>query len=279
LQRRRIVPTISKIGPKLALCGVVSGLFLIGWAARHSVAQAPAQDSQSPPPLQAPPSGRPEEAKVAVPQSPAGTASELALPPPEAGAATEPTAAPEFKASADALAPVTGAAGNQAVEVDDPEKVAIVFVEHNYAHAEAQLKSLKEEAEKLRARLAKVEAGIKRWDRVLVALAQSQGLAAVAPSTELAPVSAKAKVVTPDDSTLSEPATDLSPVPANSKAVPRNSATKEPAPPAGDAVPGPPPAAGDAEPRAASFVQSPPLPLPEATKPADTPGDLVPRSR
>ena len=82
------MPTISKIGPKLALCGIVSGLFLIGWAARNSVAQAP---NHVKPPLQLPPaspSEKPAETKVAAPQDSPDTRSELAPPLPEPGPAS-----------------------------------------------------------------------------------------------------------------------------------------------------------------------------------------------
>ena len=72
-------------------------------------------------------------------------------------------------------APVTVGPDHSPAEGDDPEKVANVFLEQNQKLAEAQLKALKDEAEKLRARLTKVEAGIKRWDRLLEALKQSQG--------------------------------------------------------------------------------------------------------
>src|ERR1017187_7589056 len=88
MQRRCIMPAISKIGPKLAFCGVVSGLFLIGWAARHSVAQGPPQDSPSPPPPQATSSAKPAEAKIAAPQDPPETKSELAPALPELGPAS-----------------------------------------------------------------------------------------------------------------------------------------------------------------------------------------------
>ena len=37
--------TIRKIGPKLILCGFFSGLFLVGWASRSSIAQGRAQDA------------------------------------------------------------------------------------------------------------------------------------------------------------------------------------------------------------------------------------------
>jgi hypothetical protein len=40
--------------------------------------------------------------------------------------------------------------------------------------AETQLKNLRDEAEKLRARLQKVEAGIRRWETLLTALQASE---------------------------------------------------------------------------------------------------------
>ncbi len=48
------------------------------------------------------------------------------------------------------------------------------FVQHQKM-AESQLKSLKSEEAKLRDRLRKVEAGIKRWESLLGALKQSEG--------------------------------------------------------------------------------------------------------
>ena len=48
VQWRCNMPTLSKIGPRLALCGLIAGLFLVGWAARYSAAQNPAQDEPKP---------------------------------------------------------------------------------------------------------------------------------------------------------------------------------------------------------------------------------------
>ena len=56
----------------------------------------------------------------------------------------------------------------------------MAFVEQNQKMAESQLKNLKDEEAKLRDRLRKVEAGIKRWESLLGALKQSQGSVAVA---------------------------------------------------------------------------------------------------
>ena len=73
------------------------------------------------------------------------------------------------------LSPAT--APGLTVENDDPEKSVQAFVTQNRKVAEGQLKSLKSEAERLRARLQKVEAGIKRWESLVSALDQSEGAA------------------------------------------------------------------------------------------------------
>ena len=175
--------TICKLGPKLALCCVVCGLCLVGWAGRFSIAQSGGQDS--PPPAKA------EEPKVAAPQAKpdvpkaepelpkAETAAPvlgpvfsdaLLLPRETDGPAREPSLKP---VDPPAPAPVVVGPDHSPLEAEDPEKVANDFLEHNHKFAEAQLKALKEEAEKIKARLAKVEAGIKRWDRLVEALKQS----------------------------------------------------------------------------------------------------------
>ena len=51
------------------------------------------------------------------------------------------------------------------------------FVAQNRKVAQAQLKGLKDEAEKLRSRLQRVEAGIKRWEALLTALEKSGAIA------------------------------------------------------------------------------------------------------
>ncbi len=60
---------------------------------------------------------------------------------------------------------------------EDPEKAAMALAERDANLAEAQLKSLRDEAAKLRHRLRRVEGGIKRWESLLGALRQSQGVA------------------------------------------------------------------------------------------------------
>jgi phage shock protein A len=114
-----------------------------------------------------------------------------------------------------ATAPYTVASGTAPVEMDDPEKTATAFLEQNQKLAETNLKALKEEAEKLRARLTKVEAGVRRWERLLEALKQSEGdLGADSPPARVSSVVipgesrvSKKSVILP----LDEP-TELSPV-------------------------------------------------------------------
>jgi anti-sigma-K factor RskA len=57
----------------------------------------------------------------------------------------------------------------------------LAFAQQNEKMAESAVKALKDEEAKLRARLEKVEAGIKRWENLLGALKQSQGDAEVPP--------------------------------------------------------------------------------------------------
>ena len=169
--------TIRKFGPKLVLCCVVCGLCLVGWAGRFSIAQSGGQDSP-------PPAAKPEEPKAAIlgakPEVPRAE-SAAPIPAPVSGEALQLPHEPGALASEPALkpvdppapAPVVVGPDHSPLEAEDPEKVASDFLEHNHKFAEAQLKALKEEAEKLKARLAKVEGGIKRWDRLLEALKQS----------------------------------------------------------------------------------------------------------
>jgi hypothetical protein len=55
----------------------------------------------------------------------------------------------------------------------------LVFVAENQKLAESQLRNLKDEESKLKSRLLKVQAGIKRWESLAQALKQSQESVAV----------------------------------------------------------------------------------------------------
>lgn len=67
---------------------------------------------------------------------------------------------------------------------DDPDARARSFVEKNRREADEQLKTLREEAVQLKGRLARVEAGIRRWEALAEALDRSQDRAANRPQGE-----------------------------------------------------------------------------------------------
>jgi hypothetical protein len=153
-----------RIDPKLILAGILGSLTLIVWVGpntlAHNTPQEPALQSSAPAEKSVP---RPEEprttkpAEFAKPESSATQAKEDAvpiIPPPVEIVSGHPSEAP-------------GAS-------DDPEKSALAFLEQNRKVAQDQLKGLKDEAEKLRSRLQKVEAGIKRWESLLEALKRSE---------------------------------------------------------------------------------------------------------
>jgi hypothetical protein len=189
-QGRCIVPSISKRVPKLACVAAFAAVCVIGWVTEATLAQDPAEtpgsfpspdkDAAAPAPVQGRPSSNPEPAKPSVgivspvppPERPVGLFSaETALTPPAPKAALLATGANSAPDSPIELSPIN--------DPDDPEKAAMAFVEQNQKLAESQLKNLKDEQAKLRARLQKVEGGIKRWEALVGALKQTQGSVAI----------------------------------------------------------------------------------------------------
>jgi hypothetical protein len=67
-------------------------------------------------------------------------------------------------------------------ESEDPEKAVQSFVEQSQKVAETQLKNLRNEQAKLRARLQKIEAGVKRWEALVEALKMSTNVNSVTQS-------------------------------------------------------------------------------------------------
>jgi hypothetical protein len=159
-----------RIIPPVTLAVVLGCLGLIGWVARSTRAQdtpekpGPATSTVAAPEPSPQPKPGPATSTVAVPEpSPQpGLPPGSDLPPPG------PAPAPVVVRTPCAVEP--GIASPGAAETDDPEKNAQAFIDQNRKVAEAQLKSLKEEAEKLRSRLQKVDAGIQRWESLLAAL-------------------------------------------------------------------------------------------------------------
>jgi hypothetical protein len=179
------MPSISKRAPKLACVAAFVALCVIGWVAEATLAQDPAERPGS---LPSPDATAPVHSTVQDLPSPGsepakpliGSASPVPPSEPPVGLPSEKTAETPPTSRLD-IAPGVNPAQGSTIEPslrtdsDDPEKAALAFVEQNQKLAESQLKNLKDEEAKLRARLQKVEGGIRRWEALLGALKQSQG--------------------------------------------------------------------------------------------------------
>jgi hypothetical protein len=178
------VPYVSTRGAIVARTAFFAAICLVGWAARASLGQdpgkepalpAPTPDSiaqAKPTPDQVPPDVKAEPAGL-----PGGSPSDTLPPMPP----TETLPTPKPSASKLPPPPIDSEKSEAPVDhqgisdQDDPEKAAVAFVEQNQKMAESQLKNLIAEQTRLRERLQKVDAGIKRWETLLSALKQSQG--------------------------------------------------------------------------------------------------------
>jgi hypothetical protein len=165
------VPIISSIAGTLVLGGLVAGLILFGWVARISLAQKSQRTIAPVAASRAAASLKTEKLKTEKPPIAMAIPPDLATPPSKQAAhpkAPPLTPGPNTASVATDLAkdvaqpgPLPPTAPVAALEAEDPERVVKVFVEQNQKRAETQLKHLKDEAEKLRARLRKVDAGIR----------------------------------------------------------------------------------------------------------------------
>ncbi len=165
-RRGCIMKSNSRLGPRLVLAGVALGVCGIGWVTRSSLAQDP-------------PVPRADSARAD-----GRTLGDKVLSAPSPVELRESAAATPF----DAVAPTFPAdLANPTSPIADPEKAALAFAEENQKQAETQLKALKEEEAKLKARLQKVESGIRRWESLLTALKQSQGSPDEPPLTKPSP--------------------------------------------------------------------------------------------
>ncbi|WP_165071666.1 hypothetical protein [Paludisphaera rhizosphaerae] len=168
-----------------------------------SAAPAPAIQAP-PPPVDAAPAPREPEPLKDLPPAPEEPALDVAPPvepkpkqPKAAPAAVEestnplpparelepPPAAPAARVSAPEREPVRRTSASAEPAVDDPDARARTFVEKNQREADEQLKALREEAAQLKTRLARVEAGIRRWEALAEALDRSQERASTQPRT------------------------------------------------------------------------------------------------
>jgi hypothetical protein len=262
-----VMMTPTRIVRLVGIAGLIGWLGMVGWVAKTSRAQNQGQsqppvaaketatlprNDSAPPPIasdSAPPPIPPAPRSSGQPASTSGNSAALSLPVPEA---TSATVAPDLGA---APPPV-------ALEADDPEKFAQSFVDRSRKQAEEHLKALTTEAEQLRARLAKLDSGIRRWERLLSALksAQGQSITSTAPGevSDLEPLkpgqtthgrsdkrvkwaSAGASPPPQAEGQPAEPARDLEPVPAATHGAAQGAApAPPPAPATGPATPASP---------------------------------------
>jgi hypothetical protein len=173
---------ISTKAHRLACTAAVAAICLIGWVGKATLAQDPAKDSAPLPPSEASTAALSLPQELDVPKVEAAKPAAAGVPgssPLIPGVDVPPLSAEAAIAPANVVVPGSAVALSPASDSEDPEKAAVAFVEQNQKLAESQLKSLKAEETKLRARLQKVEGGIKRWETLLGALKQSQGSVAV----------------------------------------------------------------------------------------------------
>jgi hypothetical protein len=176
----------------LAWTGIVMALGLVGWVAKTTFAQDPPQDkattAAAADPATPPPSSLPDDLNVPTIKAPAPANSFVPSPPllPESQPAAiaspnEPNQVSPRSSLEEIAAINDNSSGSRSAVAApaDPEKAALVFVAENQKLAESQLKNLRDEESMLKARLLKVQAGVRRWESLVQALKQSQESVAV----------------------------------------------------------------------------------------------------
>jgi len=195
--------TPTRILRIIGIAGVIGWMGMVGWVAKTTQAQNGGQDPPTFPavatqpddgPKRAPepPRAQSDDAPAPLPVAPDSVALSASDPPPplppvakdraakEESPSTSPALgipAPAQRGSA-ASEPVgirTLPESQPAASTDDPEQSAQSFMERSQKEAEDHLRALTAEAQQLRARLAKLESGIKKWQCLVSALKASEG--------------------------------------------------------------------------------------------------------
>ncbi len=181
--------TPTRIVRMIGIAGLVGWMGMVGWVAKTTQAQNGGQDPAPLPQTATMPENLPKEGQETpkvqsndapaplpvAPDSGASLASEKS--PPSSLLGPPPHLEPAESASAPPVPRrLPALTENQpASSTDDPEQSAQSFVERNQKEAEDHLRALTAEAQQLRARLAKLESGIKKWQGLVSALKSSQG--------------------------------------------------------------------------------------------------------
>lgn len=180
--------TPTRIVRFIGIVGLIGWFGMVGWVAKTTQAQnggavpppvAPVGDIKDAPP----PSVDAQPSKLKSPAPPIQTDEKRTGPAPSANATKPFESAPSPygldetlpPAPKDSLRPIASTSTTTAATPpDDPEQSAQAFMERSRKEAEAHLKDLSTEAAQLRARLAKLESGIKRWQSLVNALKGTQ---------------------------------------------------------------------------------------------------------
>src|SRR5208282_772265 len=184
-----VMMTPTRIVRMIGIAGLVGWMGMVGWVARTTQAQNGGQNPPALPPAATKPDDRPQagsetpkarsndapEPLPVAPDSAASLASEKSPPPPlpVIPPHLEPAESPSPPAVPRRLPALTE--NQPEPSSDDPEQSAQSFVERNQKEAEDHLRALTAEAQQLRARLAKLESGIKKWQCLVSALKASEG--------------------------------------------------------------------------------------------------------
>jgi len=193
--------TPTRVVRMIGIAGLVGWMGMVGWVAKTTQAQNGGQN----PPASPPAATKPDDQTKPAPETPKAqsngapaplpVAPEADLspnPPPPLPAEVKPHSAKEESASpppalgipapAQQASAAPESAGirtlpesHPAASTDDPEQSAQSFVERSQKEAEDHLRTLTAEAQQLRARLAKLESGIKKWQCLVSALKASEG--------------------------------------------------------------------------------------------------------
>ena len=249
--------TPARIVRLVGIAGLLGWLGMVSWMAKTTWAQ---NGAQAPPPPQALPAPAPSRAEQATASAPPPIAPEEAKAPASEPSAT-PSSLPPPAIPGDA-APSSGTAADSrtaptptlaqeptASPGEDPEKSARSFVERNQKEAEEHLKALTAEADQLRARLTRLESGIKRWQVLVNALRSAQGMATADEPSTLEPVPQTSPGGPKGDKKVKW--TSANPAPTTEAQAAQPGAPTEPAP---DPAPAPAPVARPAQPGAPGVV-------------------------
>lgn len=178
--------TPARILRMIGIAGLVGWMGMVGWVAKTTQAQNGGQNPAPLPQTATMPENLPKEGQE-TPKARSNDVPEALPIPPASGASSKPESVPPPPVMGDLAPTQQSSAASEPAAIrtlidsqpapssDDPEQSAQSFVQRNQKEAEDHLRALTAEAQQLRARLAKLESGIKKWQCLVSALKSSQG--------------------------------------------------------------------------------------------------------